>query len=62
MSSVIAVKTKCPHCGYHDCFPLFSHNRCAGNCGQSYGAFPINKEEAVQKVKALLERVEDYNP
>ena len=55
--SLIGVETKCPYCGYHSGFPMFTHNRCPGNCGQSYAAIPTNKEEALRKVTALMERV-----
>lgn len=54
---MFGVETKCDHCGYHDGWPMFSYNRCRGNCGYSYKAIPLNKEEAEAKLLKALEMV-----
>lgn len=54
----MSVKTKCPECGYHDYtqYP-FMEVRCRGACHKSYIAIPLDKNEALACVNALLERV-----
>lgn len=54
---MLGVETKCPHCDYHDGWPMYSYNRCRGNCGHGYVAVPLDKEEALTKLNALLEMV-----
>lgn len=56
--SITGVKTKCPYCGYHDSFSMFTWNRCLGGCNRDYLAMPLDKEEARAKVEALMELVD----
>ena len=55
----LGVKTQCPTCGYHDCYPIFSVNKCRGACKQSYGAIPLDKEEGIRVAKNILARAQN---